>query len=1039
MILELLPSENLPSNEAVIICEGVKQCDKPSNQTGELHHRRGEDKINCFRLLKEMTQKDENALDYNEVIAYWMMEGYLGHVDSVEEAYRKGHDIFMEFKYVKIPRSELHQKRRFNNMASVTSYERYRGFYYSTLGVGFVDVFDFGKGETPMLGKLVPDEGVVRTYGSGHCKCLLLDGNRLDRQVIKHFTKHLQSLAYFNPRTNLLNSLVANKLLGKNLTVLILRGCAFLEKIEPSIGDMSPLTILEISGPSSIKTIPDIFLKLTNLRSLNLSYLGIDSLPRYTFPKLIKLRWLILRGCTGLRKLPSTRDMANLEVIDLFGATSLEKLSTTNFRGHPIKMLDLSNTHVKRVPCLYNRTTTSATVTHLFLKNISEIYVFDIVGKLVSLQVLDVSGAVHLKQIDIEPLEHLVVLDLSGTSLDSLPKSCFKKLSKVTDLNLSNINITELPEISHLSKLQVLNLSGCKKLEGLGDIPFGKWPSLLSLNLSDTNLEKFTILDTSGASSSHHHLEQLQILNLSNTKIQELPSFSQLKSLIELHLAGCSELASLIDLESLTELDVLDLSGTKVEKEVLDKAPSGLKKLLFKGCSLIKGALHLKSFTLLQELDLRGTDVEEFPEDIVTLTRLNRLCLPHGIRITGVEWSRIKDKLPNEIIWDQPINIFESVNVVISNRADHSMSAKPSKEDQLFHLVDTQDSWEAYLKQFQFSAVSPKEEDKDAVMSSSGVELVFKGNHPLARKPPYFKPQSPSVEIHGFSCFPEDAKTALEKAVNVALVGNSFFSSLSDQFIRCMKVMEVCWINSCSKMEVVIVDSRGSLETIVLSNLESLRSFSGANVLPYEESESLKFKHVYIDCCPVLSFIFAPSLTPRSLETLHIKFCDELETVCNGDSELPNLHELSLLGLPKLQRIGAELPSLQNLTISQCPEFNVLGRILESAGSRLTRLSLDSCPQLVHVFSSSMVMENIQELEIRSCDNMKVVFDSAEAASSSSSSTMSLPGLKRLQLWNLPKLKSIGGGFPSLEACEIKYCSRLPRDLWPQVKKTQLQ
>lgn len=1053
MKLELLPSENLPANEAVITCEGVSVKNAKGGSTGELQHRRGVDKINCSRLKKvicKMADKDykDDNIDCNELIAYWMMEGFLGQVNSVEEAYRKGHEIFMELNYEKIPNPALYEKRRRNDSVSVSMYERYHGSRYSTMGLGFVDVFD--EGVTPKLGKLVPHNGVIRTpedevirileYNKRKTPeeealgtCLLLDGNQLDRQVLGNFKRHLKHLAYFNPRTNVLQ----RQLPTLNLTVLILRGCRFLEKIEACIGEMSDLEILEISGPCSIKTIPDIFKKVTKLRSLNLSYLGIEALPKYSFPKLNKLRWLILRGCSGLLELPSTRDMKKLEVIDLYGATSLRKLSTTNFRNHlKIRMLDLSNTHVKRVPCLFDyNDSDSATVTHLFLRNILEIYVFDIVQKLLSLKVLDVSGAVHLKQINIEPLEELVILDLSGTDLVSLPDDSFRMLTKLTDLKLSKTKLSSLPNISHLSSLQVLDLSGCKDLKGLGEIPFGQhWPGLLSLNLSDTSIEKFTILDSSSPSSSNPHvLEHLQVLNLSNTPIKELPSLSQLKSLIQLLLAGCSEIESVPDLKSLTVLEVLDLSGTKVEHEVLDKASRGLRKLLLKDCSRIEMPLNLASFTQLQELDLRGSSVVEFPEDILKMTHLNRLCLPHVIRITGDDWSKINDNLLKKVLWDQPAKIFESVSIVINNEVDHSMLAKPSKENHLFRLVDSQDSWEAYFKQFQFSP-------KEAVIRFDGVELVFKGHHPLANKERYRKPQSPSVEIHGFSSFPEESEIALKKAVNVALVDNSFLSSLSDEYFQYAETMKVCWINSCSKMELLLkgeLQNAGAfrcLETLVLSNLAMLKAFcEESEKSPSQSIESLK--HMYIDCCPVLKSIISPSHLPENLETLHIKFCDKLEAVCDGKTSeciLPKLHELNLLGLPELHHIGADLPSLHTLIISQCPKLDNLGSILQPAQSCLTRLTLDSCPQLKHVFSSSMLPENIQELEIRSCDELVAVFDSA--GSSSSTSKPSLPSLHRLQLWNLPKIKSIEGKFPSLEKREIKYCSRLLQEHWPKVK-----
>ncbi|KAL8139319.1 hypothetical protein V2J09_005340 [Rumex salicifolius] len=898
--------------------------------------------------------------------------------------------------------------------------------------LGICDVLDAA--DLAEFGELVSHNGVLTTLKHPDQRpwvrnSLLFIGIPHHRQVIRYINKNLKYLAYFNPHPNLLKHTLAVN--GMNLTVLVLRGCGFIEEIGEEIGTMSALTVLEISGPFSlIKKIPDFFSKLIRLRSLNLSGLSsIETLPKI-FLKLVDLRRLILRGCSSLTKLPSTKNMVKIEVIDLYGASSLRNLTSTKLNESPVQMLDLSHTLVCRVPRLFALNDEGPSmVTHLFLRNCLQISVFDIVDKLVHLQVLDLSGAKRLKYIKtFESLINLIVLDLSQTGLHSLLEDGLRNMNKLEHLNLSNTYISSLPPISHLScllrlivrgceslqtlemkglvNLEVLDASGCKMLHRLGDlndlnklksldlsgcgslrrVDLQHMSALLSLNLTGTNIDDDFSMDS---------FEKLEILSLSETSIHDLASVSHLKSLKQLFLA------------ELTKLEVLNLSETNIGKEFLDHLPISLKKLLLRDCHRIKGSIHLESLPLLNELDLQGSGLEEFPYDIKVMTHLKCLGLPQRISIVAVDWDRINAFLPQTIFWDQSFNVFKSIKFKIPNGVEHSMSATPSNDSHFFRLVDNQDSWEAYFNQFHFSTV------KDSVIDFGGVELVFRGHHPLARKEPYFKPQSPSVEIHGFSSFPTETKTALEKAVNVALVANSFLSSLSDECFGSMEAMKVCWINSCTNLESVNANVFGNLETLVLSNLASLKRFCG---------ETSNVKHVYIDCCPVLNNFISPSDLPKNLETLHIKFCDELETFCNGDSELQNLHELSLLGLPKLQQIGP------NLTISQCPEFNVLGRILESAGSRLTRLSLDSCPQLVHVLSSSMVMENIQELEIRSCDNLTVVFDSAEASSTS------LNSLIRLQLWNLPKLKSIGGGFPSLEACEIKYCSRLPHELWPQVK-----
>ncbi|KAL7233786.1 hypothetical protein ACSBR1_017407 [Camellia fascicularis] len=40
--------------------------------------------------------RDRESIYYSELIAYWILERYLGHVDCMEKAYEKGHFVFME-------------------------------------------------------------------------------------------------------------------------------------------------------------------------------------------------------------------------------------------------------------------------------------------------------------------------------------------------------------------------------------------------------------------------------------------------------------------------------------------------------------------------------------------------------------------------------------------------------------------------------------------------------------------------------------------------------------------------------------------------------------------------------------------------------------------------------------------------------------------------------------------------------------------------------------------------------------------------------
>ncbi|KAI8000534.1 putative disease resistance protein [Camellia lanceoleosa] len=154
---------------------------------------------------------------------------------------------------------------------------------------------------------------------------VFLDGNRIGREILNYFLQSkldLQVLAVFNPTFKSLPRSLSDM---DNLDVLVLRSCHFLRKID-SILELRTLIALEISGSNILEKIEDDFFKsMPRLQSLNLFGLRIESLPSSVY-HLSELRWLILRGCSRLRKLDSLRHLRNLVVLDLHGATYLQHI-----------------------------------------------------------------------------------------------------------------------------------------------------------------------------------------------------------------------------------------------------------------------------------------------------------------------------------------------------------------------------------------------------------------------------------------------------------------------------------------------------------------------------------------------------------------------------------------------------------------------------------------------------------------------------------------------------------------------------------------
>ncbi|PKI54132.1 hypothetical protein CRG98_025464 [Punica granatum] len=249
---------------------------------------------------------------------------------------------------------------------------------------------------------------------------------------------------------------------------------------------------------------------------------------------------------------------------------------------------------------------------------------------LVELRELLLKGCKKLTQLrGLSPLEKLEVLDLSGCcDLIIGPEESFSRMSRLKKLDLSGTKIESLPLDCFPSNLRHLSLRDCNILKQL--------PSLESLS-------KLERLNLCGAESLPkfkadflHHMVKLQILNLSKTHLDELPSLSHLTDLTELSLSGCCCVPT--GLEVLTELKVLDLSGTEVQSLPLENY-SKLHKLVLSNCSELDTSMNFGSLSHLEVLDLSGTKMTHFPYEVEHLPYLRELHLLN-VKQMQVDWSR---------------------------------------------------------------------------------------------------------------------------------------------------------------------------------------------------------------------------------------------------------------------------------------------------------------------------------------------------------------------------------------------------------------
>ncbi|XP_008240920.1 PREDICTED: putative disease resistance protein At4g19050 [Prunus mume] len=998
--------------------------------------------INCFWHSVQLFCKHV-GVHYNELITHWIMEGYVGCIDHIEKAYEKGHDDLMKLIDRGMLRKQEDNMVIMGGMVSSITDQRRREFN-GTANLGLANVFEDDKWEG--LGRLAHADGMIKSPCSPKTwekvLTLLMDGRSLGREVPERYFRPLQKLqvfTIFNPR---FKSLPLSLTSIKSLSILVLRCCDLLEKID-HIRELENLNVLEISGATCLKFIPNnLFAKMPHLRSLNLSESKVTSLPSSLFDK-SELRWLILRGCAQLETLPSLKSFKNLKVLDLSGALSFQKFQDKTFNPLvKLQTIDLSNSQINRLPFLHNL----GGLTRLLLGGCAHLTRLPTLNTLPRLQILDLSGATGLKEMQNEPLDGLNVLDLSSTQISSIPSST----SNLSDLYLRDCSkLVKLPVIKAMKKLELLNLSGSSNLAEIEDksledmrflrvLNFSKvkvkaLPSLSNLvnlrqlllmdcscleklpemaglkRLQELNLsgcvalvglpdlkafDKLEILDASGCrdlkeiqDKSFENMSHIQTLNLSDTRIEFLPSVPKASNLRHLVLRNCQNLKDLPPLDHLSKLEelnlcgainlngikaefleqmvhlrILDLSGTPLTKLPSMSRLTNLRQLSLKGCSSLETVPNLEAITLLEILDLSGTSIGSLPplnifsnlcqlllKDCSRIKELQNLSSLRCLEVLNLSGTRI-EKFPYEISQltdlkhlDLPdLKSMHAIDLGKIKRIPQEVNCdkggifecadiggdKPSisvSGSTIFQFLDENPQlWETKFKRFHFSVIEKQGEDGD--INGCKDELFFRDLYSYTRHFP--KEHDRSLEIHGSYSLPKGFESVLQHADYTSLVDNDRISCLSEIGADNVKVMKGCWIERCSEMKSILHGEEADVRlgsSLEILWISNLPKLSSL----YNGKEDLEcfknLKHLYLDCCPMIVSAFPSSQLLENLEIFHVQFCERLTTLFESDS--PS---------------GSTLKKLRTLYLLELPELTRIGIKLQAQ----VTLEVMECPKL---------------------------------------------------------------------------------------------
>ncbi|GFY91783.1 hypothetical protein Acr_08g0001790 [Actinidia rufa] len=953
--------------------------------------------IDCCRRGRHLFH-DSGSIHYTELIAYWMLEGYLGHVDCIEKAYEKGHSVFMELMDCQVLKKlEGGYVIMGKDIIHLDDYDRH-GFG-GTASLGLADLSAAPEWEG--FGRITRAEGMIKSLFTGKkeekLSTVFLNGTNCAEilDMSPESKQELQVLALFNLTLKSLAQLLSDM---HKLFILVIRGCDFLERMDHQF-EFEKLTVLEISNASSLKTIPDEFFDhMPQLQSLHISELKVDPLPS-SLEKLRELRWLILRECSCFTTLCSLKNFKDLMVLDVSGATSLIKFKDKTFKDTPkIQTINVSRTNIKKLPKFVNL----PELTHLSLSDCYSLVRLPKTDSLSTLQTLDLSGARHFEEFHEQSMGNrgtLKILDLSKTPLKTLPSNIN---SRQLFLRCCP-NLQELPCIESLEDVEVLDLSGTKSLVKIEDEFFNLRKSLQVVNLSGTsiktlpplsnvcNLQKLllpgcTTLEEIG-DKSFEHMSLLQHLDLSETRIKSLPSLSNPSSLTVLSLKNCTNLTELPPLENLYNLEELNLRGisslsvTKAgflecmsHLRTLDLSETqlnwlppmsnlkSLSQLFLGGCESLEEVPNLEELTRLEVLDISGTAVS----DLTCLANCSNLRQLSLMGCSKLDKFRFLDPLET-IVEELPYGISTLTNLKCLD-IPHTKSLQGAESRKTQPLPDAVDPCHWGIFGFRDEALGFNDKP---LISVSGIQVLQSLK------------ENPSLLEGSISRFHYCVHPAKGQNKN-----GDTYSYRNDLIFRDLH-----------------------FQTAEFDRFKEQRSLEihGFDVFP----KGVEVVLCNADCVFLINNTFNKWLSDvgvsnlKAMKACWIERCTEMEGVFHARKE----DDVTKLGM-----------AVEFLGISNAINLNCIhsGNLPCRGFQNLKSLYLDCCPKLSTVFSASQLPQNLKVLQVKFCDKLENLF-------SQSSSDTVLQNLETLYLWELPELKSIGCSFPSLQTLKAWECPKLQK------------
>ncbi|KAK9137978.1 hypothetical protein Sjap_008572 [Stephania japonica] len=641
-----------------------------------------------------------------------------------------------------------------------------------------------------------------------------------------------------------------------------------------------------------------------------------------------------------------------------------------------------------------------------------------------SLRVLDLRGlrGSDFSSISYKYLKHLRYLDLSSTSIKSLPK-WVTRLYHLQTLKLIKCGkLTELPEdLINLKKLRHLFIDNHKKWKTMAQA-LGKLHQLQTLPLFVACQEDggcgISVLKNLNDLRGELEIHRLSLVKKANFAKEGILSKKSSLRKLRLHWnrpssdggggGGGDELLVLEVLRPHTNLQCLSIEGFGgVKFPAWVSSGSDLPNLVRLKLSNCNHCEHISSFGglhRLKELELRS------------MANLKEWLEGGGVMFPCLEKLLIQD-CPS--LNKTPKHVFPSLkSLKLENVGGMGVvSITSSSLTSLTSLTITNCEDLEYLQEA-------------LVSNNSQLNVVLISNCPILKA--FEEEASTADEIlpNRFLCelvidesgvsYAREGILRISKCPELESIGKGFLSSLV--FLKRFRV------NGCSKLKhIELSQSFKHLRELEIMYCPNFEGFAHHSLRRSEQEE----EEVLPCCCHTLKISDCHAISSidlrrfSSLRELKIVKCKGLKSIIPYVRSFTSLQKLEIWSCPELEeaipkRFWSSLLSVESLEVFDCAKLKFMIELSQHSFNHLRHLEINECPYFEGFDISTTTEQQRQQLVLPCCHTLKISY----CPGISSIDFQSFASLRELQIFNCEGLQALQGlpFLTALQELEIYGC-----------------